>query len=822
MFRRYRNSSNSSRVQQQEQQRKQREQRQQKVEEEQEDVHHPQQQQQQLQQELQRLRLKRHPEDNPIIHSRSRSAASEPSSVPRPVRPPVTSSSPSSRREVSSSPLSIFPRRKSSQSNNALTSFASSSSSSANAPLQRDYKYEVLHPGSLPESRNDGLNRSQIYHGNQNGNQNGNGNGNGNESDDLLSPMTSAAFGSSNNYSNYDNDGVALDDQHSIALSESDTLIVTRNDRRELQPSYTDNFTLYYPYVIRRMLLAQIGERHHQRNVEGESRSVSASGLGSGSRAGPEEQHTHRTFTNGEEVSEQDREVVEHEYYEYNADGVDDGDLSTIINDDQAPVEYTAIEGAKIMRKGLVDFDYKRELVIMTGMLLKHTTYIFPTVKSFELFKELRLKVKQERKNSIILYDPKNGGIRRASSSTSVDKIKKEFAIPEGSEEIVDERNHIVPMDYKIKGLGLPLFKMFVPYMSTFRRNSPFIIFKRYKEVPSSPVSCSSSSGSSPDDTSFETYDFCYVQSRYFQNYRRFIYEFLPNTPDAFKVVSIQSNFCPFTDFVYKETRFRILGTTISTGLMCQYIPHMKLVVIDDDQDSLCDELYNKPPSSATSFLHLKKDSHAELPQFNFNDPSTFINPVPSKQNKLAYRLSTSLTPIDLKHGLIPIELPPFGSFKDSSLYLPNTTFGIPKKYNDLGRVEVYQNLNATLPSSSSLNAGPVTPLVSSSETDQGIFPMTSASSHANTANEANNTNGTISGNDNNPFRSEYAKDVNSTLSVDMDTMVLTVILSTMREVNVRNAGKSSSNTGIIGGHAASMARVGGFGMGGAGPLNLM
>lgn len=80
--------------------------------------------------------------------------------------------------------------------------------------------------------------------------------------------------------------------------------------------------------------------------------------------------------------------------------------------------------------------------------------------------------------------------------------------------EIIDPRNHLIPLPDKIKGLGLPIFKINVPYISNFKSNSPFVIFHRYKENPAPPKF--SQSGELIEEQ-FETYQFCSVYSKKFQ-----------------------------------------------------------------------------------------------------------------------------------------------------------------------------------------------------------------------------------------------------------------------------------------------------------------
>ncbi|KAI3403443.2 hypothetical protein KGF56_003727 [Candida oxycetoniae] len=507
------------------------------------------------------------------------------------------------------------------------------------------------------------------------------------------------------------------EDQYSTVLSETDTLIPKYSDSYELQPRFVDNFAFYLPFIIRQWLLTEVARREEQ------------------SRSRREEQSRSRR---GASVS---REVAVAQFFpfhdSYNIDNVDDGDVATIFNEEYIPLEQQAIEHDKIMDKKLTAFNYKRSLVIVNGMSLKSNTFIFPTSESFELFKKLRGKV-------------------------------------------------ISSVDSSIKKSALPLFKMSVPYFSTFRKDSPFITFRKYREIPPSlqgdrsqtNANINIATANHQPTEEFELYDYCHIHSKYFRHFRRFIYEFMPNTPHCFKVVSFQSYSLPLTDFLYKNTRFRLIGTSMANGLICHYSPQMKLFILDNDQVSLCDDLYNKPITSASTLLHLKKDAKKEkLVEFDCNDASCFINPVPSKTNDFAYtRSGPNYPPESSKQGPIPFDLPPFGIYKDSSMYLSNDMFNLPKKYTEIGKIDLYQDIQGQ---------------------NSQVDPILS--------NNSNNASDALS-----------ISDVNSTFSVDTDTMVLTVILTTMREVNIRNSGKSNATPGF-GSHGTSISRMGGLGMWGNG-----
>ncbi|KAK6895531.1 hypothetical protein K6H09_001441 [Candida tropicalis] len=472
----------------------------------------------------------------------------------------------------------------------------------------------------------------------------------------------------------------------SATLSEAETLYIDRQQRLELQESYIDNFTMYLPFVIRQMRLLESRRYYDTEHPSHNSNSNSESSS---------------TSNGNHNESEPSHIIVP----------IDDSfdDTSTIFEETHIPMEAYAATHFKILDKSLTDFTIKRSFIMVNGML-KHNMYIFSSEESFELFKSLRSNIKRERKNSIVVYD-QHGSIKRTSSATKREDLNYDDDI------IIDDRPHIVPLDSKLKGLGLPLFKVMIPYLSSFRKNTPLIIFKKYKEVPSAP------DPNIQDEMEFETFNFCLVYSKYFQPYRRFIFEFHPPNKPSFKIVMFQSNFRPFADFSYKNTRFRVVGPSIISGVVQHYNPHMRLLVIDEDMPSLVDDIVNKKSSSG----FMKRKSNVPCVSFDMNDPDTYLNPIPN--NSFANVISSSQLP---QPSFISNDLPPFGSFKDSILYQNSQL--LPKKYNEVGKIQIYQDKN-----------------------------------------------------------SAQGRNLDSTLSVDIDSLVLLCIMSTLREVSIRNSGRTNA-----------------------------
>ncbi|KAL6449937.1 hypothetical protein SBY92_002411 [Candida maltosa Xu316] len=483
----------------------------------------------------------------------------------------------------------------------------------------------------------------------------------------------------------------------SVALSDAETLYLDRSHGLELQENYMDNFTI-------QMRLRESDTRRRRSGNHDDTTTSTETSLGNGTG----------DTGNGGSVTNNESNIPPHVLM-VGDDTFDD--RSTIHEETHLPVETFASAFYKIMDKELSQYSVKRSFELVGGML-KSNNYIFPSKESFESFKALRQNIKRDRKNSILVYD-KQGTIKKVSSCT-----KKEDLV--GDEDIViDDRPHIIPLDQKIKGLGLPLFKMQTPYLSSFRKNTPMIIFKKYREIPSSPQQTTSNNKNvvSEDAPDFETYEFCSVYSRYFQNYRRFIMEFNPIDQPSFKVIVFQSNFRSFTDFKYKNTRFRVLGTSVIQGVVQQYNPHMRLLVLDEDMPSLVDNVVNKKNSGGI----IKRKSQEPMVKFDYNDYNTYINPI----SNTSFAEEISSGPVS-SFDITSNHLPPFGMFKDAMSRM------LPKKYLEVGRFEIYQD----------------------HDTLNGIS-------------------------------------LDTTLSVDLDSLVLLCVMATLRDVSIRNSSKTTAPGGV-------------------------
>lgn len=382
--------------------------------------------------------------------------------------------------------------------------------------------------------------------------------------------------------------------------------------------------------------------------------------------------------------------------------------------------------GTQIMNHGLATYNIKRRFII-SSEFMKGTVYVFPSELSFKTFKHLRSNNKKHRKSSVTLYDEEGA---------------KEVSKGYEGKGVVDSRNHIIPISNKRLGIGLPLFKILVPYMSNFRKNAPFVVFYKFKELPAPPRY---DNNGDLIEEEFETYPFCTVYTKKFQEVRRYIFEFTPEDAPHFKILAFQHCFKPFTDFDYNDTRFRVLGTPIISAYALAYNPSLKLLIVDDEKPSLCDDVINRKPNFELSSLIKKNKERASEPEINLEglNPVDYPNPYPDPENPLLKDdFESYYTGLGLINGKdhVPCNLPPFGEFKDSISYQNRVRF-IPKKYSEVGRLDLYQ------------------------ENGRGQY-------------YADNANPDF--------------DLNSTRSLPMDSLVLISILMTLREYSTKAAVRPS------------------------------
>lgn len=488
----------------------------------------------------------------------------------------------------------------------------------------------------------------------------------------------------------------------SIPLSESNTLLEDKAHRLELQETFNENFDNYLPFVLRRM----------------------------------------RIQAYNEETPLPDSVV-----------DLENDDQPTILDE---PIGDPAT-ATQILGQSTSNFNLKRKYIIASE-LIKGSNYVFPSEKSFELFKERRSNTKKHRKSSVTIYDE--------SGNVKVLKNSRKMSLP--LSEIVDPRNHLIPLTDKIKGLGLPIFKISAPYISNFKSNSPFVVFHRYREHPTPP---SFTQTGELIDEPFETYQFCSVYVKKFPEVKRLTFNFTPNDGDeqqSLKLVVFQHCYLPFADFVYKGTRFRIVGTPIISPYALTYNPSLKLLIVDQDKPSLCDDVINRKPGfDLSSILKKNKTEPADEVDYSKVDPSEYPNPHPNPYNPLmrdSFGVLYSGFGYVITKDYIPDNLPPFGGFKDSIIYKEKLNV-IPKRYTEVGMVELYQDNRSS-----------------------AIYPD----------------------NINDRF------DSNSTKSIDIDNLVLTCVLLTMREASIRATARPSTSS------IAISSRLTGFRTGGPSLSNAM
>lgn len=560
--------------------------------------------------------------------------------------------------------------------------------------------------------------------------------------DDLNDPFRDTGF----EYEDIPRNRTILRDEYDISptgslpLSEGETLNEDKRERMELQETYNENFDGYLPFLLRRLRV--------------------------------------RALTQQEEMIAGDENPVEF---------VDNDDQPTVLDQPIGDV-YNDGTTTTVMNNNTSNYNLKRQYIIVNEFM-RHNTYIFPSEESFNLFKQLRSNNKKHRKSSTTTYDT-DGSLRIIRNKGKPQEDSRNHPV-DGKNHTVDSRNHIIPVHYKARGLGLPLFKVLVPYMSNFKKSAPFIVFHKYKEVPSPPRI--NNSGDDVEEE-FETYPFCTVYIKRFQAVKRYTFEFrldhdpekpsslskTQTSPYIFKLLVFQHSFKPFSDFIYKDTRFRVLGTPILSAYAMNYNPTLKLLIIDNDQKSLCDKIINKKPGfEISSLIKSKKEKLKAKHQKDQLDkelinvhPRDYPNPYPSddcglfRDNYYQYFNGTGY--VDFK-DYIPNNMPPFGSFKDAFVYKNDLNI-IPKRYSDTGKVEIYQDNSQNL-----LNSGP------SNIAETGVW--------------------TSSGEDQDTYN------INSTKSVDTDNLILNCVMLTLRESSIRATARPSNSSMVLNSRIAGDVR---------------
>lgn len=418
----------------------------------------------------------------------------------------------------------------------------------------------------------------------------------------------------------------SLLDEESVALSETETLAQPKSHRWDLQETYTENYTEYLPYVINRLR----AERQEELRIGAPER---------------------------------------------NGVSIEDG-----TSDDDETVISELGSGECILRRPTTVWNLKRSLIVGREFI-KGTTYVFPDASSFEKFRYLRSNMKKLSKNSFIIFDAE-GNIKKVKGKPPSEENAGPL-LEKGC--VVDQRQHIIPVDYKLRGEGLPILKIVSPYMSSFRKKVPYMVYRRYRQVPLRP------SDKDDEDENYELYVFCTVHVKNFSLYRRYIFHFTPEDRPPMKMLVFQNNHRPFADFNYKDTRFRISGTSLTNPYLMSYNPEMKLLVLGSRQPSLCDNIIDKLMQDA----YRKSNS-----TINLNDcpgltpPEEYPNPIPNPKNPILTDDDGPLLRSSIRTYILN-KMPLFGRFLDSCAYMDESPL-FPKKYSESGKVELYQD-NTTM-----------------------------------------------------------------------------------------------------------------------------
>lgn len=405
-------------------------------------------------------------------------------------------------------------------------------------------------------------------------------------------------------------------DEESVALSETETLAQPKSHRWDLQETYMENYTEYLPYVMNRLRAQALDEQRAR---------------------------------------------------------AEDLSPTATLDDDETMILELEL-GNCILGRPPDAWNLKRSLVVLREFI-KGTTYLFADMRAFEKFRYLRANQKKLNKNTFIVYDAE-GNIKKVRGKPP---SEENMALLTRKGSVVDQRQHIIPVDHKLRGDGLPIFKIISPYMSSFRKKVPYMVFRRYRQIPLRPKGTEKDD----EDENYELYVFCTVQVKNYSLYRRFIFYFTPEGLPPLKLLVFQNNHRPFADFNYRDTRFRILGTCLTNPYLMSYNPEMKLLVLGPRQNSLCDNIIDKLSQNAA-----KSGSTIDLTDNIL--PEDFPNPVPHPKNPILADDDGPLSRTSIRTYILN-KMPPFGRFLDSCAYMDDSPL-FPKRYSETGKVELYQD----------------------------------------------------------------------------------------------------------------------------------
>lgn len=506
---------------------------------------------------------------------------------------------------------------------------------------------------------------------------------------------------------------------NSVPLSEAETLTLTRDQCLHLQDTYHENFTSYIPYLVRRLRAETEGhENPNFSEINNTPREEQDSEAVWGSEGDSDDDRTM--------VSEPETPPLMHRYttdYNYKRTLIVASELirtNTYVFPDAESFELfkqLRSTNKKLRKNSIVLYDensnirriYSRRNTtddVVSGSKIIGLPLI-PDSRRSSNQRPLtgpvnmhvhgsRTPLNSERRPNLVLGEPTQSRVRETlqpnpeikldANSDLTEANGQKFSKDRFSRCTIDSRPHIIPLDYKVKGKGLPVFKIVVPYMSTFRRKTPYMIFRKYIEKPKPPKD-----SDTIEDEQFETYDFCTVHLKNFQHYKRYTFIFQPLNGPSFKVLAFQNNYRPFTDFNYKDTRFRIFGTPITMAYLTHYNPQLKLHILDKNQPSLLDNIVDKK-NDGDIFARGKKQKDSENSESlsRQRDIQEFENPTVNPNNVIL-RQNIDGSSATYHSFAIPHENPPFGRFLDACAYLTSTPL-LPKKYSEVGKVDLYQD----------------------------------------------------------------------------------------------------------------------------------
>ncbi|QFZ25518.1 hypothetical protein EJF18_10614 [Clavispora lusitaniae] len=419
----------------------------------------------------------------------------------------------------------------------------------------------------------------------------------------------------------------------SPALSDTETLAYTKTQRLQLQETYAENFSVYLPYLLRRLRV------ENRRRSPSPSSDTTVASIQPAIMGRSVDEYTHkRTMVVASELLGKIlvfASAEDFEAFKISQKNKERGD-----------------KGEKKKEKAKSDKSKRRS---SDGQPKNSIPESRQQRNSMSENRQQRNSIHESRQrhNSIHENGQRHNSIheRHARNSTSGTHQNGHL-----------NSNHHSGVSAEDGQAANPILRVSVPYMSVFRRKVPYMIFECLSEG--------------------ELVPFCAVHMRTHAHFRRYLMHFTPPNGTPFTVAVFQNNFRPFSDFEYNHTRFRVVGTSVAAHYLSPYNPELKLLVVDATQPALCDNLVPRARRPSRRGSAASTSSSERMPSSEMEDP------VPEASNRILLEDSGGFSrPV---RNYIPNELPPFGLFMDACAE-PGSRSLLPRKFADAGKVVLYE-----------------------------------------------------------------------------------------------------------------------------------